>query len=78
MQSLEQAITLARHGKSVSLVRAARALDGCPLGNWAETQQARLHLAGYLPPRSSRSYTIDQWIDAMYAVSPANRYAETI
>lgn len=49
-------------------------LDGCPAGGWAVTLQARSRLADALPPRSERSYTLTELVDACYVLDHADRY----
>lgn len=78
MQSLKQAVTLARSGKSVALVRAAHALEGCPVGGWGETAEARRDIVEYLPARHARSYTLDDFISTVYTVDHADRYRSTM
>jgi hypothetical protein len=73
-QTLAQAVMLARFGQSKDLARAASALDGCPVGGWPETQQARRAILDDLPVRSLRAYTLDEWISAVYTVDYADRY----
>ncbi len=78
-QTLEQAIHLAKSGKSHELRSAAVALEGLPVGGWGETEQARREgVLGQLPLRSQRSYTIDQFISAVYTVDQADRYRSTV
>lgn len=77
-QSLACAIRRARSGESRDLARAARALDGCPVGGWPETEQAKRAILNDLPLRSCRSYTVDQWIAAVYRVDSADRYRSTL
>lgn len=67
-QTIKQAIYLAQTGLSPMLRRAARKLDGVPVGAWAETRQAVADMAGDLPAKSDRAYTIQEWIDAAYTV----------
>lgn len=66
-QSLEQAVQLARTGKSRELARAARVLHGLPQGGWPQTQQAMRDLRGFLPIRELRDYTVSEFISACYA-----------
>lgn len=74
-QTLTQAIHLARTGLSRTMARAAHALDGCPIGSWPETEQARRQIRDDLPARSCRRYTVDQFVDAAYRVDAADRYS---
>lgn len=74
MQTLQQALHLAKSGKSRDLAFAANALTGCPEGGWAETDQARRQILEWLPLRCERGYTIDQFIAAAYAVDHAGRF----
>lgn len=47
-------------------------LSGCPTGGWPETKQALLRIADWLP--AQRSYTVYQFVDAVYIVDHACRY----
>jgi len=67
-QTLKQAVLLASTGKSRSLARASRALVGKPEGGWGETQQARSDILAELPHRSERTYTLGEFIEAVYYV----------
>jgi hypothetical protein len=67
-QTLQQAVILARTGKSRDLSMAARILDHKPEGNWAETQQAMRELRGFLPLSSQRAYTWQEFVAAVYRV----------
>jgi hypothetical protein len=69
-QTLKQAVAAVRAGKIV--LRCG--LDGCPVGGWPETEQAKLRLAEELPRRSERSYSVDDLISALYVVDFAGRY----
>jgi hypothetical protein len=55
-------------GKSTSLLRAAYALDGCPVGEWPQTSQARRQMIDLLPARHGRAYTADEFADAVLDV----------
>lgn len=70
-QSLKQALFLAHSGKSGAF---RCGLDGCPVGGWGDTQQAKARLAEALPPREQRAYTVAEFIDAAYDVDHADRY----
>jgi hypothetical protein len=72
-QTLRQATLLIASG-DIALIRAAHALDGCPIGGWAETQQARRRMLEELPSRAARSYTLTEFTDAVYTVDTADRY----
>jgi hypothetical protein len=71
-QSLKQALKAIRAGKMQG-VRCC-GLDGCPVGGWPETQQAIRELAGELPHRSERSYTVHELISALFVIDHADRY----
>lgn len=68
MQTIKQAMVLARTGKSQSLARAAHVLSGLPVGGWAETRQAMRSILNDLPLRQERSYTVAEFVDAAYVV----------
>jgi len=74
MQTLKQAIHLARTGQDRSLARAAHYLDGCPEGGWGETDQAVRQIQDELPLRGERSYTLREFIEAAYSLDHARRY----
>lgn len=74
MQTLKQALYLARSGKDRELALAAGALIGCPVGGWGETAQATRRLREYLPLRQLREYSADEFIGAAYVVDHAGRY----
>lgn len=74
-QTLNQAIMLARTGKSADLARAAVALNGLPEGGWAETKQARVRLIDDLPMKNAREYTADEFIAAIYDIEPRGNAA---
>lgn len=73
-QTLKQALHLGHFGESRGLALALHALDGCPVGGWGETAQARRQIAEELPRRIDRSYTLDDFVDAAYEVDHADRY----
>ena len=73
-QSLKQALYLIETGESESLSRAACYLDGCPVGGWGETTQARRQIVDELPHRELRSYTVSEFIAAVYTVDDTDRY----
>lgn len=75
-QSLDQAVFLARTGKSEDMARAARCLNGLPVGGWAETEQAFMRLAEYLPQPHCRAYTVAELVDQLYEVRGANAWAD--
>ena len=74
LQTLDQAVHLAKSGKSKSLSSAACSLLGKPVGGWPETQQAMRELRDELPLRSQREYTVQQFVDAVYITDSADRY----
>lgn len=75
MQTLKQAVHLAKSSKSKSLRMAAFSLEGCPVGGWSETQSALRNIAELLPGRSFREYTIEEFIAEVYTVrSHDDRY----
>lgn len=55
-------------------LRAARALDGAPVGGWGETEQGRHEVAEALPQEAGRDFSIGEFVDAMYYVDHADRY----
>lgn len=71
-QTLDQAMYLARSGKSPSLRSAARALDGRIMGD-AATRQAMSDVRTGLPLQSQRSYTIEEFIACAYYLE-SDRY----
>lgn len=75
MQTLEQALFLARSEKSRDLVRAANALLNLPEGGWPDTRQAIESILAALPVRSERTYTLAEWIAAAYRVEPQHNAA---
>ena len=77
-QTLEQAVHLAKTGKSKSLVIAAKSLLGCPVGGWGQTAQARLQVREELPLRSQRDYTLDEFIAAAYTTNSTDRYVSKL
>jgi hypothetical protein len=77
-QTLSQAVYLASTNQSRSLVLAANALIGCPVGGWPETVQARQRILDELPLRSQRAYTIEQWVDAVYRVDHTDHYRSAL
>lgn len=72
-QSLKQALRLTRI-PGTDMARAAHALDGCPVGGWGETDQAYRRIREYLPRRSERDYSLDEFVDAAYTIDHADRY----
>lgn len=77
-QTLKQAIYLATSGESRPMQSAARALDGKPVGGWPDTQQARREVRNALPVPGARSYTVDQFVSALYTVDSLDRYRSTV
>ena len=71
-QSLRSALAAVRRGGEIS--RAVNGLAGCPLGGWAETQQARAAIVEALPLRIDRAYTVDDLIAACLREGHAGRY----
>lgn len=72
-QSLRQAIQLIRSGRGLQEVTRC-GIGGCPVGGWAETEQAMRRVSEELPLRSERSYSVDELISALYYVDAAGRY----
>jgi len=68
-QTLKQAVKLALAG-DLPVMRCG--LAGCPVGGWAETQQAMTRIADELP--RERGYKLEDLIDALYTVDSAGRY----
>jgi hypothetical protein len=75
-QTLKQAVYLAHKGKDAALYRAASYLSGCPEGGWGETVQAVANIRDELPLRSLRSYSVDQFIAAIYYLDHADRFVQ--
>jgi hypothetical protein len=65
MQTLKQAIAKANRGE----IRGIGSLDGCPVGGWPETEQAKRQILDSLPSKSDRKYALQELIDALYTVS---------
>ena len=49
-------------------------LDGCPVGGWGETAQARSRMREELPPRDERDYVLSDVVEALYTIDHADRY----
>lgn len=49
-------------------------LDGCPVGGWAQTQQAMQRLEDSLPAADERNYTVAALVRACYREDSAGRY----
>ena len=77
-QTLKKALYLVRSGQNRHLAQAASVLSGCPVQPCGETDQAWRQVTDLLPPRSQREYTVDDFVDAVYLVSEANRYRTTL
>lgn len=75
MQTLKQAIHLARSGKSRDLARAAYYLHGLPVGGWGETSQAMVRIREELPLRADRDYTVGDFVSAAYEVRGDRYYS---
>ena len=73
-QTLDQALELARSGKSRDLEHAASILSGKPVGGWPETTQARAELVDHLPFRSDRAYTVEEFVAAAYEIDRLDYY----
>ncbi len=73
-QTLNQAVFLARSGKSHDLYTASRVLIHVPVGGWPETRQAFTRLAEMLPDREARAYTIEEFVAEMYVVRGADAH----
>lgn len=74
MQTLDQALTIARTSPKSGPARAARALDGLPVGGWGETAQAIRRLDEQLPGHWERDYTTADFIGRAYTVDENERY----
>lgn len=70
-QTLRKAVYQCLTGRGL---REALQLDGCPVGGWPETEQAWNVLLNALPVRDLRSYTVNEFVDAVYRVDSAHRY----
>lgn len=64
-QTLKQAIAKANRGQ----ISGLGSLNGCPVGGWPETEQAKRQILESLPSRTERKYTLQELIDALYTVS---------
>lgn len=71
-QTLDQAVYLAKSGKSESLSRAASHLDGLPVGGWPKTEEAMQRTIDDLPWAFDRSYTCRQFVEALYTIEHAD------
>lgn len=67
-QSLKQALHLIKSEKSKYLDYASCVLSGKPVGGWPETRQAFRDLVDLLPSERARSYTVSDFVDAVYDV----------
>lgn len=67
-QSLRRAL------RDPSIIRALHALDGCPFGSWAETDQAMRALRDSLPSKTGRTYTVCDLLDAALRVDNNDRW----
>lgn len=74
IQSLAQAVAIARNATRGDMAHAASALAGCPVGGWPETEQAMRAIRDALPLRSTREYTTAEFVSAVYYVDHADRY----
>lgn len=72
-QTLTEAVELVRTNRGLHNVTRC-GLGGCPVGGWAETQQAIRRITEELPMPNERSYTTHELIDALYEVDSAGRY----
>jgi hypothetical protein len=64
-----------KHIREWAGVRSALlGLDGCPVGGWPETRQARSRLGEALPLRSERLYTVGDLVSFAMTVDYADRY----
>ena len=61
-QSLKQAKVLVKKGT----LKLRCGLAGCPVGAWPQTDQARRALANELPHSSERTYTVTEFVEAIY------------
>jgi hypothetical protein len=78
MQTLNQALYLARSGESQNLKLAANRLDGIAPGTGG-VDQALDDIMGWLPHRSDRAYTRDQFVAATHeVVGSTGRYSSKI
>jgi hypothetical protein len=50
-------------------------LAGCPVGGWAETEQAMRRIRDELPMKCDRSFTVRDVVDALYCEDHNCRYA---
>ena len=71
-QSLRTAVRLTQRERAYQ--RAANYMEGLPVGGWAETKQGERQVSEELPFRADRSYTVDDFIFAVYRVDSAGRY----
>lgn len=75
--TLDQALFLARTGRSKSLRLAAFRMHGIPI-NDGRIDEAWNDLAGWLPHRSERDFTINDWVRATNRVDATGRYEATL
>lgn len=63
-EGLKKAIALAHANKRLGVWQ----LRGMPCGGWPETQQARWQVREALPPEYGRTYTLSEFIAAIYDI----------
>ena len=74
--TIQKAVRLAEDGDPDLLI-AASAMDGHLVGRLADTTRAWRWMAGHLPPRAHREFTLSQWVRTVYDVR-AGRYVRRI
>lgn len=73
-QTLSQALFLAETRQDPDLARAARCLDGLPIGDWPDTARALRQIAGSLPLKQEREYTVKDFIRGAYLFGETGPY----
>jgi hypothetical protein len=77
-QTLDQAVLLARSGKSKDLQRAAMYLSGCPTGGDPATVEAWQQMRDELPRPNEREYSEGEFVAAVYTIDNARRYRSAL
>lgn len=78
-ESLARCLRELRQGRRRYLAGALRGLAGCPVGAWAETDQAMRQVLGAMPIRMCRAYTLDDLISStMHVDTHTSRWSLSI
>ena len=76
MRTLSQAVKAATRMRALD--RALNQLEGCPVGCWPETEQAKRAIAAELPILALRRFHVFHLIDALFVVDAADRYRRKV